>query len=819
MMVGWTVAVLGMSALAAPEATVRVVAGELGVGESGVVEVLVVDDGRPLRGTLTRNDGVAVQRVGPGRFRTEVWWKGTPQTWPATITTGGNTLPVDILVDLPPRVSEVQWPDRMVGVAGAKDPVDLVVQWSGQSTVDDLWMAAGAGSISSVRQDAASVVVGLQVPAAPFPRAVPVLAVDLAAPGAPPALGTVILRARTQIPVQTVPGTQVTVQVGGRTLGPVVADDTGAATITAWLRPGDDTARLQLADPAGNVNTSTIRLGGDPRPHLVGLATPGQPGERRPSVVVAATTATGRPWTGRAPTCATPAGTHVAIVPVGPGIWRGPLTHADLELGTLECHLGLDAQAVLRLPRPPPRPAEVVLRVSPPELDARSPDASVRAWVADIHGDRLPVAPPVVTVDHGGLEADSTAPAGVALHRYDGEGAVPHGKDTVHAQWSAPVGGGPVRDLELRWTRTNDRLQVYGRALDNAGHPLPDTALVFALGEGRADGTRGTTGWSEAGFPVAQSPQWLTVRGVQSGRSVGAWVLPRGGGSAPPPSADLSTHTTVRIVTGPVRRVGIQVDPPTLRTLDGQAATIILELLDRDGNPVTDLPVELFASRGSLTPPRVRPDGTIEATFTPDRAGDIGKVEIVARSPEDHFPATATELELVAEDLYRAPGLHIGWLAGGDGVSSPWVSIDGDLPLPVLPERVLLHLSAGFYGLRAEAADPATGQDLSVSADLAPLGVGLVARQPRGHLVTWAGASMLAVPYRVQVAVDATTGVRGLALAPPGAHAYTGAGLRTRNGEIDLSLGYLFIRTDAGDSGWQGSAGGILSTLGYRHSF
>ncbi len=820
----------GMAALALAQSVataaetrtlIEVSGGSLGVGERGTVAVMLTVDGKPSDGTLARADGKPVRQVGLGRYETEVLWTGAPWTLNATLHTPSGPLPVSETLELPRRPPDLLWPERMVGVAGATDPVTLDLAWPGQGSLDDVWVATGAGQVASIREEGPVLKVGLKPPASPFPRAVPVLAVNEGSPGAPPAVGVVVLRARTQIPVQTAPGTTVTVQVGGRALDPVVADASGSATVTAWVRPGDDTAQIRLEDPAGNVSTSTIRLGGDPRPHLVGLATVGQVGERDAGVVVAATTASGRLWTGAPPRCATPAGANVPLYAVSEGIWRGPLGADDLQMGSVECYLGTEAQVVVRLPRPVPRPDSVVLRVTPPELDARAPRALVRAWVEDDQGNRLGVAPPTVRATRGVLQQDATADAdSIATFRYDGLQAVPSGSDTVRASWSALEGNGPVRDLQLVWGREErGEVTVYGRALDAAGRFLPGHSLVFTLNEAREDGTPTDHGWSTTTMQSPGTPAWLTVRSVQSGRSVGAWVLPRDRLDGPPIGADLTADARVQIITGPVRRVGLQVNPPTLRTLDGQTATVVLELLDREGSPVSDLPVELTTSRGSLSPPRKRPDGTFESTYTPERAGDIGKVEIYAKSPEDHFPTTFTELELVAEDIRRAPGLHVGWMAGSDGISSPWVSIDGDLALGVLPDNVVMRLSGGLYGLRAESTDSSTGQDLAVSADLVPLGVGLVARQPRGRFVTWAGASLLVVPYWVRVSVDSTRGVRGLALAPPGAHAYTGAGLRTRHGEIDLSLGYLFITTSAGEGGWQGGAGGLLPTLGYRHAF
>ena len=804
---------------AAPRTQARVVGDALGVGEQGTVEILLTTDGRPAVGHLSLRSGTPVDEVGPGRFRTTATQTHTDLTLHGTWRSSAGTMALDIPVASAVQVPQLSWRDGMLGVAGGREPLDLALQWSGEGDLEDVWLSAAAGSVTAIRQEADGVHVGLLPPTDAFPRAIPVLAVDLGATGAPPSLGVVVLRARTRIPVRTEPGTEVSVQIGGRSLPPVVADASGVATVAAWVLPGDETARIRLADAAGNVNTSTIRLGGDPRPHLVGLATPGQPGERAASVLVAATTAAGRPWSQAPPRCATPAGTDVPLWSVAAGVWRGPLDPTAAELGRVECHLGSDAQVAIRVPRAVPRASSLELRVSPPEVDARAPDATVRAWVIDDQGDRLPVVPPEVHADHGTLQPVAETSPGVATYRYDGTPALSRGGDTIRAEWSAPAGGGPIRDLELQWELRSGQVVAYGRALDASGHPLLDTPLTFAFGAARADQRAGDHGWARVALDLPAEPQWLTVRGAQSGRSTGTWVV---AGTEPPRAAvaaDLRAEASLRIVTGPVRRVGLQVEPPILRTLDGQTGRVVLELFDGQGSPVTDQPVELSASRGEVTDLRRRSDGAYEATFRPDRPGDVGSVDIVARSPDGSFPTTTTQLELVAEDIRRAPGLHVGWLAGGDGVSSPWVSIDGDVPLEVLPDQVLLRASLGLYGLRAEASDPATGEELAVSADLVPLSLGLIGRQPRGRLVTWAGASVVLVPYWVTVSVGESRGVRGLALAPPGAHAHAGAGVRTRHGQIDLDLGYLFVTTNAGDGGWQGGAGGFLTTVGYRHAF
>ena len=55
------------------------------------------------------------------------------------------------------------------------------------------------------------------------------------------------------------------------------------------------------------------------------------------------------------------------------------------------------------------------------------------------------------------------------------------------------------------------------------------------------------------------------------------------------------------------------------------------------------------------------------------------------------------------------------------------MSVDGEIPLSVLPDTVL---SAGLYGLRAATVEPTTGEELAAQVEMLPLGVGLTTRQP-----------------------------------------------------------------------------------------
>ncbi len=810
-------ATAGGPVLAAPQLLARPTPGVVARGQTVQVEVLLADGDARLYGVLDA-PGASVVPDGDGHWR--LTWTPrdeSPLRLTAALPTGET---VSTEVPVYGGESGLRWPTGATGIAGGGEPVALLLEGTLSGDVSQLRVAAGMGSIASVIATEDGTRVTYVPPLDPFPRAVPLLLVDTAYPQNDPSLGVLTLRAKTTVPVQTEPGTQVSVELGGRTLPTVVADASGVALVPLVVRPGDETARLTLTDSAGNTNTSTIRLGGDPRPLLVGVAVPGQPNARSPEIIVAAVRAGNRGWTGEAPDCRTRQGAAVPLVPLSPGLWRGAVPAEVADAARVDCDLGLDARTTILLDVPQPVPDRLAVRVSPPELDAQSPVATVRAWVEDPLGERIVGIPPSVVASWGTLtpEADWHQP-GVFVAQYDGVAAIAHGQDRLVAQWRLPAGVGSEHDIELSWRVDGAGGTVAARSLDATGHPLPPDSLRLSWGGQELVTQMGEYGWCTAEVPPSQESVWLYVSTNAQGIGRGAFVTPGMAEGRDWTGPDLVFGQSLPILVGPVRQVALSVEPPVLVTAEGRTARIVLSLADQDGSPVTDVPVELSASRGFVSEPRRRVDGSIEATYTPEREGDAGPVEILVGSPDGRFPSTATELTLVPKAAGRAPGLHVGWLVGPDGVSSPWASLDGNLRLDAFPNDLRLRLSAGVYSVRASAREPNTGEALSVGADFVPLGVGLLGQQAHGRLLTWVGAAALVVPYRVSVSLDGSRALRGLALAPPGGHVFVGTGLKTRTGQLDLQLGYLVVSTAPGDGGWQGQVGGFLSTLGYRHGF
>lgn len=783
------------------------VAGAVGPGERVVVELV----GMPEDTTWS-----VPWEVGPaGQHRLTV---DTAAEAVVQLTGQSGAGPVSFALPVAAPPGTVRVPRRTRARAAQTEPIDVVLEGQPRAGVDSLVLAAGTGEVVGLQSAAnGSVTVSFMPPPDPFPRAVPLLVVDLAEPAAVPRLGVVELGARTRIPVTTQPGTEVVVEISGRRSDPVTADASGVARVPVRVRPGETVARLELTDSAGNSSRSEIRLGGDPRPALVALATPGQRGGRAPSIVVGASAATGAAWTGEAPQCWTSLGEAVPVVAIGPGVWRGPLSWSAAARPTrVDCHLGVAAQAMARVPPAPIDARTLELRVSPATLDARSPSARVRAWVTDGVGDPLPHAAPKLSAQRGRLIVQDDSSPGTIVAHYDGQDAVLEGGDELLAAWSPPPGTGLPHHLDLRYVAGDAETAVRVRALDASGRPLRGARLTAALGGESVVVTAQDDGWTPIlSLPSIDGPAPLTASAADDSRRFTTWLTP-GARTGPLDAPDLTASQSITFVTGPVRTVLLRADPPVLVSEVGAKARVVLELRDGDGAPVVDQEVELSASRGTVSDLRRRADGRLEATYTPRGPGDVGRVEVVARSPTEAFPDTVTTLELTPRTARRAPGLHAGWLVGRSGLSSPWLSVDADFSLKVLPESTRLRLSTGAYRLLAEATDADTGDPLRVQAEVFPVGLGVVGLRARGRFQTSAGVSALVVPHRLTITVADDDLIQGIGLGPPGAYVHVGSGTRTRTGQIDVTVGYLLIGSVAGDGGFESGLGGVLGTVGYR---
>ncbi len=839
-------ALLALALLGGPARALEVAVfapdGDPVAGRPTEVVLVLARDGRPQAEEVpdVRVDAglldTAPRAVGPGRWI--VGWTPPPEAGEGrfTVTAGGESAEARLAVAADPG-PELAVEVPPVAFAGRDRPLAIRVRRArpGPPVDPDLLdVVVGEGKVLSTRADGDAAVITWQPGPEPFPRAVPVGVRERSHPGARPTWAVVSLRARPRIPVTTEPGTRVTVQVGRRRTGPVVAGPDGVAVLRPEVRPGERLARVTLLDEAGNEQHSTLVIGGDPRPGIGLMLGEGVSlGRVEPRVRVFAIAADGRPWTGPAPRCVTALGTRLPLSADGPGAWVGaPRIPADAFFDLrVDCDLHDQARATIRVPVRSSRPARLVLRAWPDELVADQPRAQVEAYVEDGRGDRLPAAGIRLSAELGRLEVDPVAPGDAAVRAaYDGSAAAAAGADTLHARWDRPPGEGPPWTLRLDGARADGALRVVARVADETGAPLPDVAVRFAVAD-PAGGPAGepvetrtdARGWARAALPAPAAA--IAVVEARAGAGDG----PRGPGVVrriavlagqdarlSPEAADLEADLVLPIRSGRVRGVFLSTEPRTLVVGRDPTARVRLRLEGKDGVPVTDVPVRLEASAGEIGPLRLRDDGEWEARYRPPaRVAGLETVRITARSDDGSFVETATEIALLPREVRRAPGVTVGYLLGARGLGSPTVGLVGDARLRD-DRSVYLRASVSGYALAAHAADPTTGEAVDVDLRLLPVGLGGLLRQERDRLALWGGTSLVVAPFLVDVRYGGATPTSGLGLAPPGVHLYSGAAWRFPNSEVAAELGYLFLNASANGAGWDGSVGGVVGTLAWR---
>ncbi len=759
-------------------------------------------------GTAGRWLRLPVRLDGPLAPAVEVDWDGQTATVPLA----------------PPGTVAGTVAGRLVGDTSGR-PLRIAVEGPLAARAEDLRLAFGEGEVLGIEADpdGGRLWVRWRPGPAPFARAVPLVVGDAAHPGQAPLTAVIQLRARPAIPITTRPGVQVTAEVGGRSYGPFVAGEDGVARVQVEVRPGEQVARVLLEDADGGRNSTSLSLAGDARPGLAVVAAGGAPGGPvAPAALVHGVRPDGRPWTGAPPRCAATPGDALVLVPLGPGLWRaalGPAATAGPPTRRIDCDLSMLAQNGVELPTLGNRPHAVGISAAPPELSSAAPRAVLRAWVESAGGERLSAEGLSLRATHGSLVELASTPSQLRA-TLDGRAAVPHGAERVELVLERPPAVGPARELALRCAvDASGAAVVTALATDAAGRGVAGAPVTLAaLGAAPSDDSRAPVARvpdasGALRHPLAGAPAQVraTVPGAPPVRALCVPGLP-----IQPARAPLTAGLSLPVVAGQVREVFLTSAPRSLELGPEAKARITLQLIDGGGGPVTGEAVELSASRGSVDAPRVRPDGTVVATYRPEPRADLGRVVITARSPEGRFATTSTELELVPAGSRWWPGVQLGWLAGLGGISSPYAALALGRPLDRLDDRLHLRGAVGAYRLSATVEETSGQESVDLQLIAIPVSLGADLRADRSRTATWAGASLVLAPTRLQVTYGALDTVQGVQLAPPGAELRIGGALGLRTGELTAELSWLFLTAGAADLGWQGPVGGVIASLGYR---
>jgi hypothetical protein len=659
-----------------------------------------------------------------------VWW--TP---PGTAALAANPTPTgpsaeratEPAVSPAPATTIAMTPARPSLKLGVDKEIDVLIDLSGPD----------AGRFVPVRALATVGTLDLPLPVGPghfvalyhppadrFPE-VALLMVELGAGAARLHCATRIsLEGATLFPFHTSGGASVTMRVGDRQFGPVVADREGHVEIPIEVPPGVRRAEARAVDKSGGVRATEVDLQPPPFPRVLVLAPPSLEAGSFTEIVVGALDDKGAP---------VPAGQLTLAASAGMAHPRGGPPGEARFLFEAPVHLGGGAVALTAVasgtgPAPAEGRAELVipLRAAPPsQLSISSSDR----WL--IVGDPRPISLSVSARDRFGNPA-STAAVSV---RVDGRPTpvvvTPAGQATFFVAPPAKYDGreNVMVDATLGDLSTSQPLHVTG------GSPVRLT-LQMAAGRIVADGRRGTQLRVQAvdknGTPTSVSGlSWETPQG-----RIREIRVPRDGeylAEYVPERTREAHRETITVMASQTLRAdaSFEVTPPPVRVVAGARTGLFTNFGETIG------PMAFIEGLAPLHVRRLHLGVGFSAGYL---RGDVSSGGVngtgTARLETNQFPLLAVARLGVAlpNALEIAAEVDLGWSWGWARVTAspagttmvdnavvdaPAIGAGSELTYPLKPGWLAiglryLHIDLG----RTSAGDQISGNSAGVLADL-----------------------------------------------------------------------------------------------------
>jgi hypothetical protein len=801
-------------AMAKPQLAVVVTGEPVILGAPFWVDVATVSDGAGVETpilSVTGGAAAAPVEVRPGHWRSRVVpsgegdirlsarWEGLSES--VTVSPAGIA------------ASRIDGPDSVDGFVGRL--VEFSVEDAAGETLrpQDLRLSVSEGGADIRCDGGTTCVVAWSPGVSPYPRALPLFLHDTRHPTARPLIIAVKLSARPTIPVQTEAGAKVLLEIGPRSYGPAVADQTGKVSFDVVVRPGDRAAVVTLEDRLGNRQKSKILLGGS-RGLVMGISHQGSiiEGGLLPWVEVAVLGPRGEPAGKHRPRCEGLAAPQ--MFSVAPGVWAGHVLNLGDGDQRILCSLQGAEDVATRVMVERSRAVRLVLHSYPSELSADIPLAELQAYLVNGLGERLLPSGVQLHAELGTIQRDSPGAEPLIRARYDGSRAIAGGQDILAATWRRPLGEGGIWDLAVQGAAPGDGAKVLidARAVDQGGRPLEGVRVVLSHGHERRALKTDSGGWVTGTFPWAGTRSIGVVRAEADQLVRNSTVIRGDKATAAAGAPDLVTELRLPIRAGRVHGVVINTQPRVLNN-DGMVGQIEVRLEDRGGNLISGPEVEITASLGSVGPVQQRGSGVAVATFAPPVGMDPGSIRLTASTEDGRFSAS-TDVEIVRRVVRWSLGASAGAMAGARGLVSfrSGVSLERVTPAPFLYGRVdLMH-----HRLHTEGIDPVTGDAVSMAMDVLPIGVGLIARRGQRRFPFWAGGQLVLAPYHLNARFGGALASQGWGWMLPGAAVVTGVGMHLWGGEVFTELQYLFLAAPAHVTGWSGPVGGVVAGLGYK---
>ena len=814
----WLVAFLSVTMAADLQSLSTSTSGPLMPGVASEVQLVLLEDGEVYAGLLEKADTTGGSLLNLQRLDTGIWQAKLRADFDAESLvlrlTTEDMRPVEMAFEVESdRRESITVKGNLDVVAGHAGTIQLVAVGEDQLEPDDLSLWVSEGEIQAIERSEDGVLLEWRAGDARQPHMALVGIRDQRDPRAMPEWTRVRMRARPPVTVRTEPGTNLTIELGGRRYGPVIAGSDGSVTARVDVYPGEQTATAFLSDSLGNTQETTITIAPEPDP-VLGILVDGElsSGRRSPRIYLKAITGSGKDWAGPPPECRAAGGDELEISQIRPSEWFAALSESanraafDLRI---DCRLGAHQQAAV-VPVRRSAAHRVVLQVYPRILSADFPVAQVQAFLEDASGERIGADGVQLAADGGALE-DVILEGGSVRANY--RGSVSQLGDVLHASYSSDPGPGPAWSVSAGWRLRGERLEVAARVVDSQGRPVANERVRVRVSDEEFTAVSDRRGWVEGEFRAPDGPVVLQAASVlaQASQLVvgeqGAWVSP----DAP----DLETSQELEFQAGRVSQVFISTEPGFLYGEPGAQTNVQVRLLDRGGRTVTGEPFELRASVGLVEPVKVLADGTYVAVYRPPSGMAFGEVLLSVEGGEGRFGASTT-LKIEPRPQRIAIGLAGGYLQGVNGISGPCFTLDVESKLEFLDGLFQARVGLMHWQDRATVQDSSRDNEIDVQLSNYGIGVHLIARREWEAKSSWIGIGGVLAPYSQAMRFEGADSLIGWGIHRPGIAITGGAARRALSGEVYGEVRFLGMNGRAGDIGYDGSVGGIAGILGYR---
>lgn len=696
-----------------------------------------------------------------------------------------------------------------------------------------LQVVLGEGRVAAVEEVEGGLELVFEPSDDPYPRVVPLGVRDLRGT-APPAWGSVRLRARPSVPVRTTPGSRVTLSIGGRTWGPVTVPASGEVTIPVVQEAEDRVARLRLQDPSGNETVRTFPLGAGRAPPVLAFVDGAwQADAPAPSVWLRLPVDEAAPIACQAPSVGSLA---VTPLPGRPGQARVALPLA-LPRDTWELRVRCEAPGVgevaFSVPAAEGVPTGLRVRVWPEVLSADQPLADVAVALENALGERVePRGRVVFTAQHG--EIVPVAQAGVGMRaEYRGHVVQEVGEDTLGIRWFAPAGDGPVAAIEVAslGLGAGGTAVVGVRAVDALARPIGAARVQVAADAGpRAEAWTGTDGWASLVLPgLGAGVHALTVQagGDASARTVRALIDPAAVDGRGPGAPDLVRDVVVQLDPGRVAQIDVSLGARKV-TPSSRGVEVVARFLDRTGLPARDPAPTLEADEGTVSAPLVREDGAVAWTWRPGPG--LRPRDVVLRAGSDALDLhEEVRLRVAPALVWRVVGVSASMHTNFGRLLAPAVHLDGEwrVRLGASSSRepdargvpgLMVRAGVGWYGA-ASAVDVVSESDAALRMDLVPITVAALFRQEYPLQAFWLGLGLAVAPWFGSARAGDVLLDRRAGVLSPGLAAVAGYGLRVPGGEIGLEARLSTLSSPGTAASFRGFVGGLAIGASYRVAY